>query len=209
MKNLTINLAAAWDTFISTFQDGDVFRESQIDISMGTIANRLGWLKTALEAKPDLADNNNWTGVNTFVPSSGNLSLILYREVAFIATGVSPTEAARSGLMRRTRTLPDASGTEAPDADTLVVPVLTTNNKTYTIGNHTGNDGRTIRVFRPGPNNTFSATLRDSAGTTICVFPADASDAMAWVDIEFSALKSPMWLPRGHGGKTTSLSNTI
>ncbi len=69
MKSIVINLLASWSGSIESFQDGDVFRESNIDLSMGSVANRLGFLKNAVDNAVSLANPNTFSAKQTF--SSG------------------------------------------------------------------------------------------------------------------------------------------
>src|SRR5690349_7675586 len=65
MKTLAIAFAS-WIATVRTFQDGDVYRESSIDLQIADVCDRLGYLKTTLDGKGGLADNNEWNGQNEF-----------------------------------------------------------------------------------------------------------------------------------------------
>lgn len=66
MKTISISLAAAWSAGVRSFVDGDIFRESNIDLMVGDIADRLGYLKTTISLAALLAGGNTFTGIQTF-----------------------------------------------------------------------------------------------------------------------------------------------
>src|SRR3972149_6424632 len=67
MKAYTIDLGAAWAATIETFQDGNVFRETNIDLMADSIADRLGYLKAQSDTFVAVGDNPvTWTGEHIF-----------------------------------------------------------------------------------------------------------------------------------------------
>lgn len=206
MKSVAITVAA-WVASFSTWQDGDVFRESQIDIISGEMADRFGYLKNALDGKASLSGTNTWTAMQTIQPSDGGapIGLRLYRELHFVSTATSPGEATRAGLHHRKVILPDVDGTYAPDGDTFIVP-QTGGNRIYRFGPNGGNDGRRIRIVRPRVGDAQTVTVQDSGSNTIAVFP---SGAAGWIDIEFDVSKTPQWLPVSWSSTLTSVVQTV
>lgn len=176
MKNLTISLVAAWVATIRTFQDGDIFRESQIDLYSGDIADRLGWLKTN---KADLSAANTWTATQTFSPS-GLVAAIFNKQISF---GGGLTGA---WLEHRVRVLGDANETPTLDAELYIVPQITAN-RTYTFGSYGGNPQRRIRIIRQRTADAFTVTV--SNGTTVAVI---AASKPGWVELQYSTTNG--WL---------------
>lgn len=69
MKSTAINTGASMPASITTFQDGDVFRESAIDLMIADIADALGYLQNIADDAALLAGANTWTGLQTFTKS--------------------------------------------------------------------------------------------------------------------------------------------
>lgn len=208
MKTIVIDLGAAWDINLKTWQNGDKFREPQTDEVSEDIGNKFGFLKTYADGKASLDGASNvWQGTQVIQPLSGGtlVGLTLYREMHFVDSGTSPAEATRAGLHYRETVLTDANVTLNPDADVFIVPQITAN-RTYKFAGYGGNDGRRIRVVRPRTADAFTVTIQDGGSVTACVFP---SSAAAWVDLEYRALKSPSWLPRGFSDNLTSMSVVV
>lgn len=205
MKNFLINITAIWATTLSTWQDGDIFRETQTDLVISDIGDRLGYLKTALDLKPDLSDTQTWTGLNTFHPSTGLPGIKVYKELTFPDPATELAAALTAGIIHRERAMANADGIEAPNAEVLVVPAINAN-RLYTIGSYGGNDGKRVRVRRPRTGDAFTVTLQDAGSNAICVIPASQH---AWVDIEYRAAKTPVWGIVGYGGTFTSMAGLV
>lgn len=82
MKSYTIDTAAAWSGSITTWQDGDVFRETNTDAVTDSIGDRLGYLKTKADGAAYLAAASQtfsgvatWAGASSGVVVSGDLGL--------------------------------------------------------------------------------------------------------------------------------------
>ena len=76
MKSYTIDTAAAWVGTIQTWQDGDVFRETNLDTITDSIADRLGYLKTKADAAGYLAAaSQTWTGLQTVSGAAGGIAI--------------------------------------------------------------------------------------------------------------------------------------
>lgn len=204
MKSTTINLGASWSGSIRTWQDGDIFRETNYDVVTGDLADRLGYLKTYADGKASLAGTNAWTGVNTFSPSGGGLiSVILYRQVALVDAGTDAVEAAKTFISKRKRTLPDADSAVTIDAETFVVPQIT-GNRTYTFGSYGGNAGRCCRIVRPRTADAFTVTIKNSASATIAVIAASQQGA---VEIEYGWTSD--WVPTFWTSNVSSIATTL
>ncbi len=200
MKNLTISLVASWLGTIRTFQDGDIFRESNIDLHSGDVADRLGYLKTALDGKVALAGNNTYTGDQIFSPAT--LTPTLFNEgIQFRDDGSGA--AVRAGIYVREGVLPDTNGTVISSADTFRVPAITAN-RTYDMGAASGR--RRIRVVRYRTADAFTVTVRDNlTHAVVGVIPASQQ---GFLEMEFDATATPNWRPVGWSSNVTSLATT-
>lgn len=206
MKNVTINTAAAWAGTFRSYQDGDIFRESNIDLSAGDLADRFGYLKTAVDAKPDLSDTNTWTGRQTIDLSAGGggspyLTALQVIGEMYFSTNVSHN--ANSGLLMREYALADSSTSLYPVAETFIVPQLT-GNRVYTFNvAPAGNFGRRIRIVRRRTADAFTATIASGTGTLAIISASNAG----WVDIEQSSAGGD-WRVVAWGGTVTSIDPT-
>ena len=68
MKSVTIptGTSVAWSGTFQSFVDGDIFRESNIDLNAGDIADRLAYLKDRADIAAYLANDQTFTGSCTF-----------------------------------------------------------------------------------------------------------------------------------------------
>jgi hypothetical protein len=204
MKTITIDTAAAWVTTIRAIQDGEALSEANIsDIMADDVADRLGYLKTAVDGKATLSGSNNWTGVNTFTRAGGGylVAVNVIGELT-LGDGAGSTSDYKSGLLHREFVLPDANGSHFPIAETFIVPAIT-GNRTYTFNSPGANYGRRIRVVRRRTADAYTVTL--AGGTTQAVISASAA---GWVDLEQSSGASD-WRVVGWGGTVTSIDASV
>lgn len=218
MKNLTINLLAAWAATFRTFQDGDAFRESNIDLMSGDLGDRIGFLKTALDGKGDLEASNTWTENQIF---EGSLTIDGDATVAgAVGTGnltvdgdegvngaLSYGDSAQHGVVLRYETGADAAATYNASSDHIRVPTLT-GNRIWTIEDDPApRDGAEITIYRPG-NDAFTLTIRRETAlggvTTLGVF--DGSVYGTWLKILFT---SGHWVVGGQSANVSSLATTV
>jgi hypothetical protein len=215
MKSIVINLLAAWGANISSFQDGDVFRESNIDTSMGSIADRLGYLKTTVDSKAAVAANNTWTGNNEFntdagtfqVTGSGDMQVetpaLLNGTLSVFGVAEFNDETTFSGgIALGVEALGDAA--EAIDATTYHarVPAVTAA-RTYTLPSTVGlQDGHTVKVTRVD-TAAFAITIQDPTGPT--TVGQITSGAAGWIEF---VKRGSAWRVSAWGGTVTSLSTT-
>lgn len=170
MKSLAINLLASWSAAIQSFVDGDVFRESLIDLMSGSIADRLGYLKTAVDGKASLAGSNAFTGDNEFntdvssweVSGSGDALFtcgLLDANCNVRARSDATVDGALTlltTLVLNSHVLPDASGTVPATYVCYCVPTLTANRAYGTPA--ASPDGKLLIFTRPG-TEAFTAGL--------------------------------------------------
>ncbi len=71
MKTVSIDTAALWGAGLRTWQDGDVFRESNTDLVIEDIGDRLGYLKAQADLAGYLAADQTWEGSNEFDTGTG------------------------------------------------------------------------------------------------------------------------------------------
>ncbi len=171
MKSVTINLAAAWSAAVQSFVDGDVFRESNIDLQIGAIADRLGYLKTQVDGKATIAGANTFTGNNNFNTDAGTWQVSGSGDAVFSCglLDAACVIAARSDvsiegatdiggiLGLATNVLPDASGTIPSNFVHHRVPAITAN-RAYGTPSITGGNRHILIFTRPG-TESFTAGL--------------------------------------------------
>ncbi|MBK6515812.1 MAG: hypothetical protein IPG04_17355 [Polyangiaceae bacterium] len=202
MKNVTINTAAAWAGTFRSYQDGDIFRESNIDLSAGDLADRLGYLKATVDAKPDLDDANVWTEPQTIDGSvwrgSPTCGPAGHRRALRVAE-----RRRQQRRPDREHALGDSSSSHYPTDDTFVVPQLT-GNRVYTFNTvPVGNAGRRIRIARRRTADAFTVTIASGTGTLAIISASNAG----WVDIEQSSAGGD-WRVVAWGGTVTSIDTT-
>ncbi len=214
MKNVTINTAAAWAGTFRSYQDGDIFRESNIDLSAGDLADRLGYLKATVDGKPGLADNNTWTGTQTFnnvvtftgtVQQTGNPDFQLSGSPLEIGNIVCDGDISfpaddDSGVSRRIVTGSDANATIDAAADEIRVPTLTAN-RTWTFNAVGPRPGALVRIIRNSNLDAFTLTVKRGDGTTIAVFAASTATFA-----EFSYTSK--WVTGATGSGISAYANT-
>lgn len=223
MKNLTISLLAAWGASIRSFVDGDLFRESTLDLLWGDLADRLGYLKTAVDGKPSLASNNTWTGDNTFDTGTGpysnfivtgdngatfNTPLVCNSSFNSANNASMQGETGFSGYTHIDGTLA-LSSENLGDANANVgqvvihrVPQLTAN-RAYTLpALGAGYHDKDIHVIvRMRTADAFTVTVQDATPTTLGVISASAA---GWIAVQYNS----GWKVIAWGGTVTGLSTT-
>lgn len=181
MKTITIDTGAAWDTTISTWDDGDVFRETNIDIVSTDIADRLGYLKATLDTKPDVSDDLEFTGEvefsgAQFVVSAGDITMgatgnfTLQGTVDCDVINATSFVAAQGGVAQNVLLLSDAAqNIDCNQNQILRVPVLTAN-RIYTF-NEPPEASIEITVTK-AQSSAFTATFRRADSTVLAIIDA-------------------------------------
>lgn len=188
MKDLALNLLANWANTLRSWVDGDVFRESNIDLYTGSIGDRLGWLKTAVEARVKLAGNNNIQGTQVFstgsvtfaVPVTGVSGLTINGgATSLLGTTVTSLTIpnGRGGIKNRILTLADANTTLVEvNHDQYRIPE-NVDARIYTFTDNADYDGRTVTIVRPRATDNFSVRIKRSgdAGNNLFQLPANTA----------------------------------
>lgn len=121
MKTLPIDTGAAWAGTVSTFVDGDVFRETNIDTCVDSIADRLGYLKTTVDGKASVGSNNVWTGTNAWGNTADfNAACSFSADITLDKTGAQSITAANN-VTGLTLAHANLSGTGASNGATLTI----------------------------------------------------------------------------------------
>ena len=209
MKSVTINLAAAWSAAIQSFVDGDVFRESNIDLNAGAIADRLGYLKTTVDGKASIAGANTFTGNNEFdtdaaaweVSGGGDALFtcgLLDANCALRARSHATVDGALTlltTLVINSHVLPDASGTIPATYVCYRVPALTGNRAYGTPA--ASPDGKLLVFTRPG-TEAFTAGL-----TSMGTVPSGQSGFIVAI------VRGGAWVPVLWSSNITGLSTAV
>lgn len=222
MKSYTIDLAAAWAASLQTWQDGDVFRETNTDIVIDAIADRLGYLKTQSDTFVAVGDDPVvWTGEHSFnggtttlgttvidelnVSSGGTLTgtWIGVGSMTFGSTNNITFVGEGGGVLGRRSEGSDAATTFTTAADVVSVPQLTAN-RVYT-ARSTGPVppfGARIRVYRARTADAFTVEIQREGGTSLATISASAQ---GWVDLFFTT----KWIVVGFGGTVTAVNTDV
>ncbi len=225
MKTLAIS-NVAWVATVRSFVDGDVFRESNIDLSMGDVADRLGYLKAQVDASGKLAADQTWTGSNTFSSGASETNIftgdnpVQFAGISVASTAGFADEVTFASLLQHNggdaeflgssvdigtvlklsdvATLADANVTIA---NTIVRVPQTTANRTYTLP--AGSAGRLVILVRPRSADAHTVTLQDPSAATIGICPVSAQ---AFIVAQYNgvAWKALMW-----SNNVTSISTTV
>ncbi len=213
MKTATIDTAALWAGTISTFQDGDIFRETNIDTMIDSIGDRLGYLKAKADAAAYVAADNTFTGNNTFTTASGGDDLTVGGDGELIVNvgatmngAMAIASAAFTGRIEIDAEFNPGSNVLADAAATCSavlfqrVPTLTAN-RVYTLP--AGSDGDLAVLTRSG-TEAFTATLQDPTGsTTVGVISSGAS---GWIAAQ---KRGSNWVAVMWGGTVASIRTTV
>lgn len=202
MKSTTINTAASWAGTIQSFVDGDQFRESNLDLSANSIADRLGYLKAQADISAKTNAANTFTNANTFNTDTHDLTLTGAGDVKITAglLDVNTNSAFRAphvcemqGTLKllaefgiTSTVLPDASGTIPAGVMLCRVPAIT-GNRTYTLPAVGASDNRLVLLTRSG-TEMFSVTLATGIGSL-------SAGAAGWilVGVRAAAWKAIAW----------------
>ncbi len=221
LKTIALNLAASEPTGVRSWQDGDIFRESNCDLPTTDIVDALGWLKTTLSFKVAPADDVdfsgtiNFTGAVVFDETTGLIPVEFNTGILINALGLEVTSGGitcsagnislqggeltysstvSSGTVHRVTTGTDAALTITAAADEYRCPQLTAN-RVWTVDNTPApTTGRRLRVSRPRTADAFTLTIQREDTTTLCVF---ASMASGYVDLIYFG---GQWVVSGHHG---------
>ncbi len=189
---------SVFDAVVIATDDGDTRNANSVRTTFTQIANRAKWLKD------NKADSTSGTLTNATITNA------TFTGTAQINTGV--LNDANGGFRAcNAITLANADATIFAAANDLSVasfriPQLTAN-RIYTFsGANTPQSGwrKRIRIVRPRSGDAFTATIKRSGGTTICVFSASAS---GWVEFEWFG--APDWGITAWAGGVTSLDETV
>lgn len=209
MKSVSINTGASEPTAIQSFQDGDIFRESNIDLQAASLADALGWLKAQLALKATLSGANTWTSFQTFQPDgawgSEPLSALFYREVRLVTYATSPTEAATAGFIQRVITMADANETWNPVAEIFLVPQNAAA-RTYKFNSPSGGASRKIKIVRPRSVDAFAVTIQDGSSVTMGII---SSSEAGFIELTYDTTSAQGWIVTGYGGVVTSLAEGV
>lgn len=224
MKSLLISTAASWGTSIRTWVDGNILRESNCDLIAGDIADRLGYLKNALDAKVNLAGSNTLTGLTTWAAGAapgivvnGDQGITTNTlDVSALATFTSDVQVTTAGtltidgpvtvstfgqLRLGVTTLNDAAQTIPSGGYHFRVPQITAN-RVYTLPASTGG-GRTIKLERLRTADSFTATLQTSGAVVMGVVPVSANGFIEVVDGPTG------WVVSSFSNTISSVSQTV
>lgn len=228
MKSLVINLLAGWVGTVRSFIDGDIFRETNIDLSMGDVADRLGYLKTKADGSVQLATANAITGNNTHAgtetfngqatfnsTSSFNDDASFNSSVDVSATLNSNTLAQFQGELRLVGAFANLNGVvrfvpeTLANADSVIgantffarVPQITVN-RIYTLPAAIG-DGQIVVLSRVRTADAFSVTLNTPAAVTVGVIPASQA---GWLVAEY---QGGVWKALLFSSNITSILATV
>lgn len=215
MKSVTIptGVATAWSGTFRSFVDGDIFRESNIDLNAGDLAERLAYLKDKADAAAYLAADNTFTGNNTFTTSSAGDDLTVGGDGELIVNvgatmngAMAIASAAFTGRIEIDAEFNPGSNVLADAAATCSavlfqrVPTLTAN-RVYTLP--AGSDGDLAVLTRSG-TEAFTATLQDPTGsTTVGVISSGAS---GWIAAQ---KRGSNWVAVMWGGTVASIRTTV
>jgi hypothetical protein len=229
MKTLTINTAAGWGAGVRSFLDGDIFRESNIDLSAGDIADRLGYLKAQSDASGKLAADQTWAGSNEFdtgtgggaktISVTGDGDFVLENggglQVASGSDGGQWTasafttnadcDAQFNGILEAAGRLIAAS-VSLSDASAALTGVLIhrvpqlTANRTYTLPS--GAAGQLALLKRTRTADAFTAALNDGGGAIGTISASSAG----WILAMCTA--GTTWVVVAWGGTVTGISTS-
>lgn len=217
MKSLTISLAAAWAATIQSFVDGDVFRESNIDLQIASIGDRLGYLKTKADAAGYLAAAaQTWTGLQTVSGAAGGIAIsgdqgLVLSGGGTLQCGVDAeftgpvacqdTIDINGALYLPNATLADANATIATYGLNRV-PQLTAN-RSYTMP---GGGGSTLAVISASAAGWVE--LQDANGAVIRITRSRTADAFTVTILGTPGSGANQWRVSAWGGTVTSLDTT-
>lgn len=230
MKTITINTGAAWGASVSSWQDGDIFRETNADTVSTSFADRLGYLKAQSDASGKLAADQTWAGSNEFDTGTGvgakTISVTGDGDFALenggglrVATGTEGVRASSSefvvkplceaifeGPIRLDGNSFSASQETLADANASLTGVLIhrvpqlTANRTYTLPS--GTLGQLSLLKRTRTADAFTAALNDGVGAIGTISASSAG----WILAMCTA--GTTWVVVAWGGTVTGISTS-
>ena len=219
MKSVTIptGVATAWSGTFRSFVDGDIFRESNIDLNAGDIAERLAYLKDRADIAVTTTGTQTITGIKTFNTDAGPLTITGVDDFACAATATfgaavafNAEVAANDNLLAAaafgisTETLADAAAALSAAAVVHRVPTLTAN-RVYTLPATVTAEGQLMFIVRNRTADAFTVTLQTSGATTIGVISASSA---GWILVR-GTTSGNTWRLVAWGGTVTSLDTTV
>ena len=219
MKSVTIptGVATAWSGTFRSFVDGDIFRESNIDLNAGDLAERLAYLKDRADIAVTTTGTQTITGIKTFNVDAGDLTVTGASDfrceatATFIGTvGFSSEVSASDNLLAAaafglsTETLADAAASLSATAVVHRVPTLTSN-RVYTLPATVTAEGQLMILVRNRTADAFTATLQTSAAVTLGI--VSASNA-GWILVR-GTTSGNTWRVVAWGGTVTSIDTTV
>jgi hypothetical protein len=218
MKTVALNLAAASPTGIQSFQDGDIFRESNIDLQAASLADALGYLRAQTDnavlktGNQTIAGNKTFSGTTT-LSGPNALSGATTVSGALLATSTAEFDGqvnfdaacyVDENLYPSFANLPDANGAIDNIRVFYRVPQITAN-RVYTLPTGSASIvGRIHRFTRSRTADAFTVTMQDATGTVAII---DAS-AAGWVELECVDTSASGWRVSAWGGTVSSLRTT-
>lgn len=221
MKTLSI-ANVAWVATIRSFVDGDIFRETNIDLSMGDVADRLGYLKATVDSKGGLATDNTWTQGNIF-DSGGDTSaefivdgdadailqgaggFIVNRNASFTGdVAFSEVLTITGGISLAPVTLADAAAVLDATKFHHRVPTLNASRNYSCPPTASVGDGHTLRIEKLTTAATHEAIIKDAdTVTTIAIL---THTTQGWVEV---VKRGSNWRVAAWGGNAASLSTGV
>lgn len=217
MKNVTINTAASWSGSFRSFQDGDIFRESNVDLNAGDLADRLGYLKAQadnavlLTGSQTITGNKTFNGTNTFGGPISSSNAITATNTVTLSGALN-----QSGVTTLTGQLnvhenlssPHDSMSDANESFDNVhllyrAPQITAN-RFYTLQTGASVVGRLTFFTRSRTADAFTCTIQDAGGTVGVI---DAS-AAGWLLLQCVDSSTTGWRVVAWGGTVSSLRTT-
>lgn len=206
MKSILGNALAAWANTILSYNDGDVLRESTLDTVIQSTADRLAFLKAAVDGRAKLTGDNSFAGNQVWVSGSAIFGVPVEFTQGIDATGqpliVGDISAdsltfstGQGGAKKRPFILPDADHTLASvNHDRYRIPALTAA-RVYTLTNSAVYNGRVVRFTRPG-NEAFAVRIRESSAAPGVYIGTLASGNKGWHDFlcDGGVWKSDGWI---------------
>lgn len=218
MKTTAIDTAAVWGANLSTWQNGDTFNEANADTVVDTIGDRLGYLKTALDAKAGTGTANTFTEaqeIDDALTVNGDAFFLGAVETGAIVTSGSVTvngalefdASSSDGVVTRYMTGSDAAATITAAYDEVRVPTLTANRIWTVEDDPAPRDGARIRFYRASNLDAYTLTIRrETAVSGVTTLGVLNASAVTWLEICF---QSGRWVVSGWSNDVSSIASTV
>ena len=203
MKTITINTAAVWSGGVSSWQDGDIFRESFTDTWTTSIADRIGYLKAQsdvtvkLTGSQTVAGDKTLSGITTFDGQVVANNFVTFHDTLQFDAN------ADAGIRYRFANGTDAAQNLTTAYDAYRVPGIGANRVWTVMNTPTPPTGRRLRVTRSRTADAFSLTLQREDTTTLAVF---AASQQGWVELVYT---SGGWKVEAWGGTVSSVNTDV